>query len=266
MLTSLYIKVYDFLKLISVKEVNAIGFQHGFKFRYRHLSGFLRLNLINLISGCKDTANFKSKFTLFKNVFNKLINRFTIFALETHKQSMEERTLLSAEEIDIILNRLACQLVENHQDFENSVLIGLQPRGSHLAKRLKSLLESKFNINNIDLGFLDTTFFRDDFRRRDQPLEANSTQIDFLVEGKRVVFIDDVLFSGRSVRAGLTAIQSFGRPKSIELLVFIDRRFSRDLPIQPDYKGRQVDVLNNERVTVTWSDYDEKDQVLITID
>ncbi|MGB0836819.1 MAG: bifunctional pyr operon transcriptional regulator/uracil phosphoribosyltransferase PyrR [Flavobacteriaceae bacterium] len=179
---------------------------------------------------------------------------------------MEERTLLSAEEIDIILNRLACQLVENHQDFENSVLIGLQPRGSHLAKRLKSLLESKFNINNIDLGFLDTTFFRDDFRRRDQPLEANSTQIDFLVEGKRVVFIDDVLFSGRSVRAGLTAIQSFGRPKSIELLVFIDRRFSRDLPIQPDYKGRQVDVLNNERVTVTWSDYDEKDQVLITID
>jgi len=179
---------------------------------------------------------------------------------------MEERTLLSAEEIDIILNRLACQLVENHQDFENSVLIGLQPRGSHLAKRLKSLLESQFNIENIDLGFLDTTFFRDDFRRRDQPLEANSTQIDFLVEGKRVVFIDDVLFSGRSVRAGLTAIQSFGRPQSIELLVFIDRRFSRDLPIQPDYKGRQVDVLNNERVTVTWSDYDEKDQVLITID
>ena len=97
-------------------------------------------------------------------------------------------------------------------------------------------------------------------------MEANSTKIDFLVEDKRVVFIDDVLFSGRSVRAALSAIQSFGRPKEIELLVLIDRRFSRDLPIQPDYKGRQVDVLNNERVIVQWDGSEDEDRVLITND
>jgi pyrimidine operon attenuation protein/uracil phosphoribosyltransferase len=97
-------------------------------------------------------------------------------------------------------------------------------------------------------------------------LEANSTKIDFLVEDKRVVFVDDVLFSGRSVRAALSAIQSFGRPKEIELLVLIDRRFSRDLPIQPDYKGRQVDVLNNERVIVQWDGSEDEDRVLITND
>jgi pyrimidine operon attenuation protein/uracil phosphoribosyltransferase len=179
---------------------------------------------------------------------------------------MKLKTLLKKEEIDIILNRLACQLLEKHGDFKDSVLIGLQPRGSQLAQRLGDLLKKQYQIKNIDLGFLDTTFFRDDFRRRENPLEANSTKIDFLVEDKRVVFIDDVLFSGRSVRAALSAIQSFGRPKEIELLVLIDRRFSRDLPIQPDYKGRQVDVLNNERVIVQWDGSEDEDRVLITND
>lgn len=179
---------------------------------------------------------------------------------------MKARTLLTKEEIHIILNRLTCQLIENHGDFSNSVLIGLQPRGSYLAKRLKSLLEKNHQIEDVELGLLDTTFFRDDFRRRESPLEANSTQINFLVEGKKVVFVDDVLYSGRSVRAGLTAIQSFGRPKEIELLVLIDRRFSRHLPIQPDYKGRQVDVLNKDRVIVNWKDEGDQDEVLITND
>ena len=179
---------------------------------------------------------------------------------------MKLRALLTKEEIHIILNRLACQLVENHGDFKNSVLIGLQPRGKYLAERLKTLLEDKYGIEQVALGFLDTTFFRDDFRRRDAPLEANSTKINFLVEDKKVVFIDDVLYSGRSVRAGLTAIQSFGRPKEIELLVLIDRRFSRHLPIQPDYKGRQVDVLNKDKVIVTWLNEGQEDEVLITND
>ncbi len=179
---------------------------------------------------------------------------------------MKLKTLLKKEEIDIILNRLSCQLLEKHGDFKDTVLIGLQPRGSQLARRIADLLKNQYQIENVDLGFLDTTFFRDDFRRRESPLEANSTQIDFLVENKRVVFIDDVLFSGRSVRAALSAIQSFGRPKEIELLVLIDRRFSRDLPIQPDYKGRQVDVLNNERVIVQWDGSDDEDRVLITND
>ena len=97
-------------------------------------------------------------------------------------------------------------------------------------------------------------------------MEASKTTIDFVVEDKKVVFIDDVLFSGRSIKAALTAVQAFGRPKSIELLVLIDRRFSRDLPIQPDYKGRQVDVINSEKVKVSWQENGEKDAVYIISD
>ena len=178
---------------------------------------------------------------------------------------MSKKTLLNAKDIEIILHRLACQLIENHNDFSNTVLIGLQPRGSFLAKRLLSLLKNEYQIKEIQLGSLDITFYRDDFRRREIPLEANTTEIDFLVEDKKVVFIDDVLFSGRSVRAALTAIQSYGRPKNVELLVLIDRRFSRDLPIQPNYRGRQVDAINEEKVLVTWKETHKKDAVYIEI-
>jgi pyrimidine operon attenuation protein/uracil phosphoribosyltransferase len=176
---------------------------------------------------------------------------------------MSKKTLLSSKEIDIILNRLACQLIENHTNFENTVLIGIQPRGIFLAERLVEILQTTYNISNLKLGHLDITFYRDDFRRREAPLEANKTHIDFIVENKNVVFIDDVLFSGRSIRAALTAIQSFGRPLDIELLVLIDRRFSRHLPIQPDYTGRQVDVINEENVVVHWKEKDKNDAVYI---
>jgi pyrimidine operon attenuation protein/uracil phosphoribosyltransferase len=158
---------------------------------------------------------------------------------------------------------LACQLIENHLDFSDTVLIGLQPRGKFLAERIKQILEQEYKVQNVTLGFLDITFFRDDFRRGDKPLEANKTQIDFLVENKKVVFMDDVLYTGRSIRAALTAIQSFGRPSVIELLVLIDRRFSRHLPIQPDYRGRQVDAINNEKVKVTWKEHDGEDSVYL---
>jgi pyrimidine operon attenuation protein/uracil phosphoribosyltransferase len=94
-------------------------------------------------------------------------------------------------------------------------------------------------------------------------LEANKTQIDFLVEDKKVVFIDDVLYTGRSINAALTAIQSFGRPSEVELLTLIDRRFSRHLPIQPDYRGRQVDAINNEKVIVKWKENDGEDAVYL---
>ena len=178
---------------------------------------------------------------------------------------MSTKTLLTSKEVTIILHRLACQLVEKHLDFSNTVLIGIQPRGKFLAERIKTILENEYNIQNLPLGFLDITFFRDDFRRSEKTLEANKTQIDFLVEDKKVIFIDDVLYTGRSIRAALTAIQSFGRPKDIELMVLIDRRFSRHLPIQPDYRGRQVDAFNDEKVIVQWSGVDEtsEDQVLI---
>jgi len=176
---------------------------------------------------------------------------------------MAKKTLLNEKEIFIILNRLACQLIENHQDFSNTILIGMQPRGIFLANRLVKILENDYNIKDIKLGKLDITFYRDDFRRRDDPLQASSTDINFIVDNKNVVFIDDVLFSGRSIRAALTAIQAFGRPNNIELLVLIDRRFSRHLPIQPDYKGRQVDVIKDEQVKVDWKENGLKDKIWI---
>jgi pyrimidine operon attenuation protein/uracil phosphoribosyltransferase len=176
---------------------------------------------------------------------------------------MNQKVLLNSKEVNIILNRLACQLIEKHLDFSDTVLIGIQPRGTFLAERLKELLENEYHISNVSLGYLDITFFRDDFRRTNKPLEANKTQIDFLVEEKKVIFIDDVLYTGRSIRAALTAIQSFGRPSGIELLALIDRRFSRDLPIQPDYRGRQVDAINGEKVKVCWAEQDGEDGVYL---
>ncbi|MEM6684899.1 MAG: bifunctional pyr operon transcriptional regulator/uracil phosphoribosyltransferase PyrR [Bacteroidota bacterium] len=176
---------------------------------------------------------------------------------------MSQKILLNSKEVGIILHRLACQLIENHLDFSNTVLVGIQPRGIYLAERLTSILRDEYGVKDIQLGYLDITFFRDDFRRSEKILEANKTKIDFVVENKKVVFIDDVLYTGRSIRAALTAIQSFGRPEEIELLVLIDRRFSRHLPIQPNYRGRQVDAINEERVKVNWSANDGEDMVYL---
>ncbi|MBW1296089.1 bifunctional pyr operon transcriptional regulator/uracil phosphoribosyltransferase PyrR [Aquimarina litoralis] len=176
---------------------------------------------------------------------------------------MSQKLLLSAKEIDIILHRLACQLIENHTNFDNTVLIGIQPRGTYLANRLQKILVDEYQLHNLNLGYLDITFYRDDFRRGEKPLEANKTDINFVVEDKRVVFIDDVLYTGRSIRAALTAVQSFGRPQEIELLTLIDRRFSRHLPIQPNYRGRQVDSINQEKVKVNWVENEGEDAVYL---
>ena len=176
---------------------------------------------------------------------------------------MSNRLLLDTKEIQIILNRLACQLRETHQDFSNSVLIGLQPRGTILAKRIISILEQEDHLQSIANGFLDITFFRDDFRRTEKVLSANKNLMDVSVENKKVVLIDDVLYTGRSIRAALTAIDSYGRPAEIELLTLIDRRFSRHLPIQPDYLGRQVDAISNQKVLVHWKEEHGEDAVYI---
>jgi len=176
---------------------------------------------------------------------------------------MSQKVLLNEKEVNIILHRLACQLIEKHNDFSNTILVGLQPRGKHLADRLLQLLKSDYNISDTQIGYLDITFYRDDFRRSNKVLEASETQMNFIVEGKNVVFIDDVLYTGRSIRAALTAIQSYGRPKSIELLILIDRRFSRHLPIQPDYRGRQVDAIDEEKVIVNWKETQGEDTVYL---
>ena len=176
---------------------------------------------------------------------------------------MSSNLLLDSKSIGVILHRLANQLLETHLDFKNTVLIGLQPRGVYLAERLAKLLKEDYAVSDLRLGYLDITFFRDDFRRSEKPLSASKTKIDFLVENQKVVLIDDVLQTGRSIQSALSAIQSFGRPSSVELMVLIDRRFSRHLPIQPNYRGRQVDAINEERVRVLWKEKDGEDAVYI---
>lgn len=174
---------------------------------------------------------------------------------------MAPKPLLNAQQIDILLHRLACQLIENHRDFTHTILIGLQPRGVMLLDRLVDLLQTSYGMDSLRYGKLDITFFRDDFRRSDKPHAAKPSQMEVPIEGQNVVIIDDVLYTGRSIRAALTALDAYGRPSQIELLTLIDRRFSRDLPIQPDYVGRQVDALQNDKVTVMWKESHGEDAV-----
>jgi pyrimidine operon attenuation protein/uracil phosphoribosyltransferase len=174
-----------------------------------------------------------------------------------------KRLILDSTQLDLSIKRLCFQLIENHDDFSNSALIGLQPRGVYLAKRIHQNLLDILGKKEILLGSLDTTFFRDDFRRRDNPLIPNKTSIDFIIEGKKVVLIDDVLFTGRTIRSGLDAMMAYGRPDLVELLVLIDRRYSRHLPIAPNYVGTEVDSLQSERVEAKWEETEGKNEVIL---
>ena len=176
---------------------------------------------------------------------------------------MQPREIINTVEFNLIIKRLAFELIENHTDFENTVLIGLQSKGVYLAKRLQEVLQEINSDLNLEVGFLDITFFRDDFRRTDKPLVANETNIDFMIEGKKVILIDDVLFTGRTIRSGLDAMLAFGRPSLVELLVFVDRRYKRHLPIQPTYVGKVVDSITSEKVNVEWQEVEGKDKVLM---
>jgi len=187
-----------------------------------------------------------------KGLFLLTINVLNFLYLSI-KFSMKKSIILNSNELKITIQRLACQLIERHNDFSDTILVGLQPRGKYLCEKLVEILKSEHHIDDLKYGLLDITFYRDDFRRNEKILEPSRTDFILSVENKNIVFIDDVLYTGRTVRAALTAIESFGRPKSIELLILIDRRFSRELPIQPDYKGLQVDVYENQKVLIEWN-------------
>lgn len=174
---------------------------------------------------------------------------------------MTPKKILNANEISTILHRLSFQLIEDHHDFSDTVIIAIQPRGVLLAERIVNFLTKE--SFKIQLGLLDITFYRDDFRRNEKVLKANKTILDFSIENKTVVLIDDVLYTGRSIRAALDALQSYGRPKAVQLLNLIDRRFSRELPIQPDYCGIQVDSRLNQKVKVNWKEHDGEDSVYL---
>lgn len=169
---------------------------------------------------------------------------------------MQKRLLLGHPQLAITIGRLCQQLIENHQNFENTVLLGLQPRGIFLAERIKERLESFIN-KDINLGYLDATFFRDDFRRRDNPVRANSTKINFQIEGKKVILIDDVFYTGRSVKAALDAMTAFGRPEKVELLALVVRNYAKHVPIFPDYIGKKVNTLDSQKVLVEWKSEDD---------
>ncbi len=176
---------------------------------------------------------------------------------------MQKLTLLNGQKFEITLTRLCHQLIENHDDFSNSVLIGIQPRGIYLARRISEHLNSILPKAAIQSGNLDITFYRDDFRRGESLKMPSSTQMDFIVENKKVILVDDVLWTGRTIRAAMDAVLAFGRPEKIELLVLVDRRFSRHVPIEPDYIGIQVDTIDSQKVVVSWKETDKEDKVVL---
>lgn len=178
---------------------------------------------------------------------------------------MEPIVLLNSEQIDLVITRLAYQLIEDYSDnnFSDFVIIGLQPRGIAFAKRVHQKVVEITKVTDIQIGSLDITFYRDDFRRRDYNIIPSVTDIDFVIENKNVVIIDDVFYTGRSVRSGLDAMLAFGRPTSVELMVLIDRRFHRNIPVNPTYIGKYIDTINEEKVEVQWEEANGLDQVLL---
>jgi pyrimidine operon attenuation protein/uracil phosphoribosyltransferase len=170
---------------------------------------------------------------------------------------MEERIILSQKKIDIILERMTHELYENRIDLSNTAIIGLLPRGKEFAKSIHKRLCHMSGID-INFGTLDSTFYRDDFRRSDKPILPSAMHLDFQIEGKYIVLVDDVLYTGRSVRSALNALTDFGRPLKTELMVLIDRRYNRELPIQPDYVGEVVDTRAHDKVKVSFENSEKK--------
>jgi len=166
------------------------------------------------------------------------------------------KIILSGSQLSITIRRLAHQVLENHHELENTVLIGIQPRGVFLSDRLVKEIQNQMPGHKINYGKLDITFYRDDVLN--ELHVANQTDIPFTIENKKVVLIDDVLYTGRTIRSALDALIDYGQPAKVELCVLIDRRFSRQFPIQPDYVGKSIDSIITQRVKVSWDEEEVK--------
>jgi pyrimidine operon attenuation protein/uracil phosphoribosyltransferase len=171
------------------------------------------------------------------------------------------KTILNEQQLAIIIKRLSHQVLENHVNLENTVLIGIQPRGIFVSDHIVREVQQLVPAEKVQYGKLDITFYRDDVRK--ELHVPNYTDIPFSIENKSVVLIDDVLYTGRTIRAALDALLAFGRPAKVELLILIDRRFSRELPIQPDYVGRSIDSIISQKVKVFWKQRDGKEEVVL---
>ncbi len=172
------------------------------------------------------------------------------------------KILLDADRFALAIERLCQQLLEDCGEFEQTVLVGIQPRGPVLAERISHRLEQILG-KKLDLGILDITFYRDDFRLQGKQLFPNENRMPFFVAEKKVILFDDVLFTGRTTAAALQALQHYGRPARVELVALVDRRFNRDLPIAADYIGIAVDALDEAYVKVRWQEIHGRDEVLL---
>jgi pyrimidine operon attenuation protein/uracil phosphoribosyltransferase len=171
------------------------------------------------------------------------------------------KTILSKDQLALTIKRLSHQILENHPRLDETVIIGLQPRGIFLSDRIVKELEKLVPSTSIQYGKLDITFYRDDVRKSLHI--ASNTDIPFSIENKRVILVDDVLYTGRTIRAALDALLDYGRPSKVALCVLVDRRFSRELPIQPDFLGKAIDTIYSQRVTVLWKENDDSEQVVL---
>lgn len=166
----------------------------------------------------------------------------------------DQKVILESGRFKLAIDRICYQLIESYDDFKDTCLVGIQPRGTLLANRIHHRLMEITGISNIEYGKLDITFFRDDFRTSEKPLLPHSNEFDFLVDNKNVILIDDVLYTGRTIQAAMTAINHYGRPALVDLVVMVDRRFNRHLPIQPDFSGITVDAVDQAYVKVLWEE------------
>ena len=171
------------------------------------------------------------------------------------------KTILTEKELGITIQRLSHQLLENHLSYEDLVIIGIQPRGIFFSDRIVQQINQQIDPEKITYGKLDITFYRDDVRQGLHTL--NQTDISFNVEHKTVILVDDVLYTGRTIRAAMDALMAFGRPAKVELCILIDRRFSREVPIQADYTGRSIDTIITQKVKVLWKERDGKEEVVL---
>jgi pyrimidine operon attenuation protein/uracil phosphoribosyltransferase len=174
---------------------------------------------------------------------------------------MNTSKIMDAQTIQRTLTRISHEILERNKDLSNLALVGIQTRGTYLARRLQASL-SQIEGQKVDCGFVDITFHRDDLDQKGASVEAQETQLSFDVNGKNIILFDDVLFSGRTIRAAIDEIMDFGRPERIQLAVLIDRGH-RQLPIRPDYVGKNVPTSPHEEIQVCIDEVDGKDEVFI---
>jgi len=173
------------------------------------------------------------------------------------------RVILNKERFALTIDRLCHQLIEKYDAFENTCLIGIQEGGVPLSERIHARLKEILDIPTIQYGKLDITFYRDDFRIREKPLKPSKTDLLFSLDDQNVVLMDDVVYTGRTIHAAMTALNDFGRPRQVELVAMVDRRFNRHLPIQSNYIGLTMDALDQAYVKVEWAEKEGEDKILM---